>query len=168
MNAKTVYLRHFAFNSIVDFIGELVFSGCLVTLIYFLLINYRRVKNIKVLNNILFINYFMLIMLLLFNNLDLISFIIYRILLFSGIVIFLGLIFYSKNKKLLKPNILTVVCMILYVIYIVTEIYSLVNIYHVNDFKIVLQIILSTIYLVPMVLYFRLYAFNKLKKKEEN
>ena len=107
-------------------------------------------------------------MLLLFNNLDLISFIIYRILLFSGIVIFLGLIFYSKNKKLLKHNILTVVCMILYVIYIVTEIYSLVNIYHVNDFKIVLQIILSTIYLVPMVLYFRLYAFNKLKKKEEN
>ena len=159
--------KYFSYDNIFEFIVEIVFTGSLATLIYFLLINYHKVRNINVLNNILFFNYFIAIIINLFFEFSLVSFISTYISLYIGIVIFLGLIFYSKNNKFLKPNILTDVCIILYILYVAARIYSLVNIYHINDFKIVLQIIISNIYLVPMVLYFRLYTFNKLKKKEE-
>lgn len=158
-------------------------SGCLVLLLYFILIISKKHINLKVLNTILLINYllvfgcklfYLIAMFIDYNKIVIgslpVSFIVIRTFithlpLFGCLIVFLGIIFYSKNKSLIKPNIMTAICLLIYVICIVCSVMN-VSTYGITKFEVAIRCIIETLYYIPIILYFRLYTLNKLEKME--
>lgn len=149
-------------------------SGCLVLLLYYVLIISKKHINLTALNTIVFINFIVVLLIRciyvakLFASINgVIPILILSnyIPLFATLIISLGIIFYSKNKSIIKPNI---ICIVSILVYVVCLIGSIINksTYGIIKFDVVIKCIIETIYYIPVILYFRLYGLNKLKKLE--
>ena len=144
-------------------------SGCLVLLLYFILVLIKKHLNLSLMNSIVFINFLFVLLYrchLLLNEkssdiifLLPILYIPFLMLLTAG----LGIIFYSKNKVIIKPNIISMVCILTY---IVCLLFTFKSYQSYNNFTNYIYDLLETIYYIPIILYFRLYGINKLKKME--
>ena len=85
--------------------------------------------------------------------------------LFIVVVIYLGVMFYSRNKNIIKPNLISIICLLVYIICLIGSIIN-VSTYGITKFEVSIRYIIETLYFVPVILYFRLYALNKLEKME--
>lgn len=149
-------------------------SGCLILLLYYILIVSKRHINLTTMNTIVFINFVVVLLIRcvyvakLFASINgIIPILILSnyIPLFVTLIISLGITFYSKNKSIIKPNIMCIVSILVYVICIVGSIIN-TSTYGITKLDVVIKYIVETIYYIPVILYFRLYGLNKLKKLE--
>lgn len=149
-------------------------SGCLVLLLYYVLIISKKHINLTVLNTIVFINFIVVLLIRcvyvakLFASINgVIPILILSnyIPLFATLIISLGITFYSKNKSIIKPNIMCIVSILVYVVCLIGFIINK-STYGIIKFDVVIKCIIETIYYIPVILYFRLYGLNKLKKLE--
>lgn len=149
-------------------------SGCLVLLLYYVLIISKKHINLTALNTIVFINFIVVLLIRcvyvakLFASINgVIPILILSnyIPLFATLIISLGIIFYSKNKSIIKPNIICIVSILVYVVCLISSIINK-STYGIIKFDVVIKCIIETIYYIPVILYFRLYGLNKLKKLE--
>lgn len=168
------YLR-FGVVNLLDDILDFATFGSLMLLIYFILVIFKKHINLKLINNLLFINYIVVAFIKFTYIIDIFSSIngIIPIMvlttylpLFIALIIFLGITFYSKRRNIIRPNLLAIMCIFLYVVCLSGSIFSLSTYGIVKAYRFLLPT-LATIYFIPMILYFRLYAFNKLRKMEE-
>lgn len=164
------------FNAYIIVESLLVFttSGCLVLLLYYVLIISKKHINLTALNTIVFINFIVVLLIRcvyvakLFASINgVIPILILSnyIPLFATLIISLGIIFYSKNKSIIKPNIMCIVSILVYVVCLIGFIINK-STYGIIKFDVVIKCIIETIYYIPVILYFRLYGLNKLKKLE--
>ena len=162
LNSLESNYNDFRIYFIIEFIFQYLINGLLIALYYFSKIKFSKKINLKLLNNLMFIN-FLIVMIF-----ELIKIGISLYLIYIAIVINLMVLLYFKNKKIYRPNILfwiSIVC------YIVSFIISIINFQYLlfeDTMRIYLLKILSTIYIIPMLGYFRLYGFNKIEKRKEN
>ena len=149
-------------------------SGCLILLLYYILIISKRHINLTTMNTIVFINFVVVLLIRcvyvakLFASINgIIPILILSnyIPLFVTLIISLGITFYSKNKSIIKPNIMCIVSILVYVICLVGSIIN-TSTYGITKLDVVIKYIVETIYYIPVILYFRLYGLNKLKKLE--
>ena len=149
-------------------------SGCLILLLYYILIVSKRHINLTTMNTIVFINFIVVLLIRcvyvakLFASINgIIPILILSnyIPLFVTLIISLGITFYSKNKSIIKPNIMCIVSILVYVICLVGSIIN-TSTYGITKLDVVIKYIVETIYYIPVILYFRLYGLNKLKKLE--
>lgn len=149
-------------------------SGCLILLLYHILIVSKRHINLTTMNTIVFINFVVVLLIRcvyvakLFASINgIIPILILSnyIPLFVTLIISLGITFYSKNKSIIKPNIMCIVSILVYVICLVGSIIN-TSTYGITKLDVVIKYIVETIYYIPVILYFRLYGLNKLKKLE--
>lgn len=149
-------------------------SGCLILLLYYILIVSKRHINLTTMNTIVFINFVVVLLIRcvyvakLFASINgIIPILILSnyIPLFVTLIISLGITFYSKNKSIIKPNIMCIVSILVYVICLVGSIIN-TSTYGITKLDVVIKYIVETIYYIPVILYFRLYGLNKLKKLE--
>lgn len=149
-------------------------SGCLVLLLYYVLIISKKHINLTALNTIVFINFIVVLLIRcvyvakLFASINgVIPILILSnyIPLFATLIISLGITFYSKNKSIIKPNIMCIVSILVYVVCLIGFIINK-STYGIIKFDVVIKCIIETIYYIPVILYFRLYGLNKLKKLE--
>lgn len=149
-------------------------SGCLILLLYYILIVSKRHINLTTMNTIVFINFVVVLLIRcvyvakLFASINgVIPILILSnyIPLFATLIISLGIIFYSKNKSIIKPNIMCIVSILVYVVCLIGFIINK-STYGIIKFDVVIKCIIETIYYIPVILYFRLYGLNKLKKLE--
>ena len=149
-------------------------SGCLILLLYYILIVSKRHINLTTMNTIVFINFVVVLLIRcvyvakLFTSINGISQILILsnyIPLFAILVISLGITFYSKNKSIIKPNVMCIASILVYIICLIGSIISL-SAYGITKFDVVIKRIIETIYYIPVILYFRSYGLNKLKKLE--
>lgn len=149
-------------------------SGCLILLLYYILIVSKRHINLTTMNTIVFINFVVVLLIRcvyvakLFASINgIIPILILSnyIPLFFTLIISLGITFYSKNKSIIKPNIMCIVSILVYVICLVGSIIN-TSTYGITKLDVVIKYIVETIYYIPVILYFRLYGLNKLKKLE--
>lgn len=149
-------------------------SGCLILLLYYILIVSKRHINLTTMNTIVFINFVVVLLIRcvyvakLFASINgIIPILILSnyIPLFVTLIISLGITFYSKNKSIIKPNIMCIVSILVYVICLVGSIIN-TSTYGITKLDVVIKYIVKTIYYIPVILYFRLYGLNKLKKLE--
>lgn len=161
---------HFIIGSLLDFTT----SGCLVLLLYFILIISKKHINLTAMNTIVFIDFVVVLLIRciyiikLFtsaNYINLSLILSNYIPLFIVVVIYLGIIFYSKNKSIIKPNLISIICLLVYIICLIGSIIN-VSTYGITKFEVSIRYIIETLYFVPVILYFRLYALNKLEKME--
>ena len=157
---------HFIIGSLLDFTT----SGCLVLLLYFILIISKKHINLTAMNTIVFINFVVVLLIrcgyvvyLRYTSLRLI--LSNYIPLFIVVVIYLGIIFYSKNKSIIKPNLISIICLLVYIACLIGSIIN-VSTYGITKFEVAIRYIIETLYYIPIILYFRLYALNKLEKME--
>ena len=158
------------FGSLLDFAT----SGCLILLLYYILIVSKRNINLTTMNIIVFINFIVVLLIRcvyvakLFASINgIIPILILSnyIPLFVTLIISLGITFYSKNKSVIKPNIMCIVSILVYFICLIGSIINK-STYGIIKFDVVIKCIIETIYYIPVILYFRLYGLNKLKKLE--
>ena len=149
-------------------------SGCLILLLYYILIVSKRHINLTTMNTIVFINFVVVLLIRcvyvakLFASINgIIPILILSnyIPLFVTLIISLGITFYSKNKSIIKPNIMCIVSILVYVICLVGSIIN-TSTYGITKLDVVIKYIVETLYYIPVILYFRLYGLNKLKKLE--
>lgn len=149
-------------------------SGCLILLLYYILIVSKRHINLTTMNTIVFINFVVVLLIRcvyvakLFASINgIIPILILSnyMPLFVTLIISLGITFYSKNKSIIKPNIMCIVSILVYVICLVGSIIN-TSTYGITKLDVVIKYIVETIYYIPVILYFRLYGLNKLKKLE--
>lgn len=149
-------------------------SGCLILLLYYILIVSKRHMNLTTMNTIVFINFIVVLLIRcvyiakLFASINgIIPILILSnyIPLFATLIISLGITFYSKNKSIIKPNIMCIVSILVYVICLVGSIIN-TSTYGITKLDVVIKYIVETIYYIPVILYFRLYGLNKLKRLE--
>lgn len=149
-------------------------SGCLILLLYYILIVSKRHINLTTMNTIVFINFVVVLLIRcvyvakLFASINgIIPILILSnyIPLFVTLIMSLGITFYSKNKSIIKPNIMCIVSILVYVICLVGSIIN-TSTYGITKLDVVIKYIVETIYYIPVILYFRLYGLNKLKKLE--
>lgn len=149
-------------------------SGCLVLLLYFILIISKKHINLTAMNTIVFINFVVVLLIRCTYIIKLFTSANYIILslilsnyipLFIVVVIYLGIIFYSKNKSIIKPNLISIICLLVYIICLIGSIIN-VSTYGITKFEVAIRYIIQTLYYIPVILYFRLYALNKLEKME--
>lgn len=149
-------------------------SGCLILLLYYILIVSKRHINLTTMNTIVFINFVVVLLIRcvyvakLFASINgIIPILILSnyIPLFVTLIISLGITFYSKNKSIIKSNIMCIVSILVYVICLVGSIIN-TSTYGITKLDVVIKYIVETIYYIPVILYFRLYGLNKLKKLE--
>lgn len=149
-------------------------SGCSILLLYYILIVSKRHINLTTMNTIVFINFVVVLLIRcvyvakLFASINgIIPILILSnyIPLFVTLIISLGITFYSKNKSIIKPNIMCIVSILVYVICLVGSIIN-TSTYGITKLDVVIKYIVETIYYIPVILYFRLYGLNKLKKLE--
>ena len=149
-------------------------SGCLILLLYYILIVSKRHINLTTMNTIVFINFVVVLLIRcvyvakLFASINgIIPILILSnyIPLFAILIVVLGITFYSKNKSIIKPNIMCIVSILVYVICLVGSIIN-TSTYGITKLDVVIKYIVETIYYIPVILYFRLYGLNKLKKLE--
>ncbi len=159
---------------IVESLLDFTTSGCLVLLLYYVLIISKKHINLTALNTIVFINFIVVLLIRcvyvakLFASINgVIPILILSnyIPLFATLIISLGIIFYSKNKSIIKPNIMCIVSILVYVVCLIGFIINK-STYGIIKFDVVIKCIIETIYYIPVILYFRLYGLNKLKKLE--
>lgn len=163
---------------IVESLLDFTTSGCLVLLLYYVLIISKKHINLTALNTIVFINFIVVLLIRcvyvakLFASINgvipiliLSNYIPFYIPLFATLIISLGIIFYSKNKSIIKPNIMCIVSILVYVVCLIGFIINK-STYGIIKFDVVIKCIIETIYYIPVILYFRLYGLNKLKKLE--
>lgn len=160
---------------IVESLLDFTTSGCLVLLLYYVLIISKKHINLTALNTIVFINFIVVLLIRcvyvakLFASINgVIPILILSnyIPLFATLIISLGITFYSKNKSIIKPNIMCIVSILVYVVCLIGFIINK-STYGIIKFDVVIKCIIETIYYIPVILYFRLYGLNKLKKLEE-
>lgn len=159
---------------IVESLLDFTTSGCLVLLLYYVLIISKKHINLTALNTIVFINFIVVLLIRcvyiakLFASINgVIPILILSnyIPLFATLIISLGIIFYSKNKSIIKPNIMCIASILVYVVCLIGFIINK-STYGIIKFDVVIKCIIETIYYIPVILYFRLYGLNKLKKLE--
>ena len=157
---------HFIIGSLLDFTT----SGCLVLLLYFILIISKKHINLTAMNTIVFIDFVVVLLIrcgyvvyLRYTSLSLL--LSNYIPLFIVVVIYLGVMFYSRNKNIIKPNLISIICLLVYIICLIGSIIN-VSTYGITKFEVSIRYIIETLYFVPVILYFRLYALNKLEKME--
>ena len=159
---------------IVESLLDFTTSGCLVLLLYYVLIISKKHINLTALNTIVFINFIVVLLIRcvyvakLFASINgVIPILILSnyIPLFATLIISLGITFYSKNKSIIKPNIMCIVSILVYFICLIGSIINK-STYGIIKFDVVIKCIIETIYYIPVILYFRLYGLNKLKKLE--
>lgn len=159
---------------IVESLLDFTTSGCLVLLLYYVLIISKKHINLTALNTIVFINFIVVLLIRcvyvakLFASINgVIPILILSnyIPLFATLIISLGIIFYSKNKSIIKPNIMCIASILVYVVCLIGFIINK-STYGIIKFDVVIKCIIETIYYIPVILYFRLYELNKLKKLE--
>ena len=159
---------------IVESLFDFTTRGCLILLLYYILIISKRHIKLNVLNAIVFINFIVVLLIRctyvakLFASINgIIPILILSnyIPLFVTLIISLGITFYSKNKSIIKPNIMCIVSILVYVICLVGSIIN-TSTYGITKLDVVIKYIVETIYYIPVILYFRLYGLNKLKKLE--
>lgn len=159
---------------IVESLLDFTTSGCLVLLLYYVLIISKKHINLTALNTIVFINFIVVLLIRcvyvakLFASINgVIPILILSnyIPLFATLIISLGIIFYSKNKSIIKPNIMCIVSILVYVVCLIGFIINK-STYGIIKFDVVIKCIIETIYYIPVILYFRLYGLNKLRKLE--
>jgi len=142
-------------NLLILIIAYLVL-GYVITLYYFYKLKKGKIRNLKKLNNILFINYLIATMyqglFLITNNFRNVA------LLYILLTGYLGIIFYNK-KIINKQNYILIVTLIVFAIY------SLILLFNQYSVVIGLLNVLNIIYIVPMLCYMRLYANNKIEKR---
>ncbi len=161
---------HLVIGSLLDFTT----SGCLVLLLYFILIISKKHINLTAMNTIVFINFVVVLLIRCIYIIKLFTSANYIILslilsnyipLFIVVVIYLGIMFYSKNKSIIKPNIISIICLSVYIVCLIGSIIN-VSTYGITKFEVAIRCIIETLYYIPIILYFRLYALNKLEKME--
>lgn len=149
-------------------------SGCLILLLYYILIVSKRHINLTTMNTIVFINFVVVLLIrcvyviklfVSINGIIPILILSNYILLFIILIISLGITFYSKNKSIIKPNIMCIVSVLVYFICLIGSIIHK-STYGIIKLDVVIKCIIETIYYIPVILYFRLYGLNKLKKLE--
>ncbi len=167
------FISFFNIFTVLDFI----ISGRLILLLYCVLIISKKHINLTIMNTVVFIN--LLIECLRIGYLSVkytnddinllinILFVNY-VPLFVVLIIGLGIIFYSKNKRIIKPNIMCIISIIIYIICYVMNlinIYALLSITELDTIRLsaTIQAIVGTIYYIPVILYFRLYGLNRLR-----
>lgn len=159
---------------IVESLLDFTTSGCLVLLLYYVLIISKKHINLTALNTIVFINFIVVLLIRcvyvakLFASINgVIPILILSnyMPLFATLIISLGITFYSKNKSIIKPNIMCIVSILVYVVCLIGFIINK-STYGIIKFDVVIKCIIETIYYIPVILYFRLYGLNKLKKLE--
>ena len=159
---------------IVESLLDFTTSGCLVLLLYYVLIISKKHINLTALNTIVFINFIVVLLIRcvyvakLFASINgVIPILILSnyIPLFATLIISLEITFYSKNKSIIKPNIMCIVSILVYVVCLIGFIINKKT-YGIIKFDVVIKCIIETIYYIPVILYFRLYGLNKLKKLE--
>lgn len=159
---------------IVESLLDFTTCGCLILLLYYILIVSKRHINLTTMNTIVFINFVVVLLMRcvyvakLFASINgIIPILILSnyIPLFVTLIISLGITFYSKNKNIIKPNIM---CIVSIPVYFICLIGSIINksTYGIIKFDVIIKCIIETIYYIPVILYFRLYGLNKLKKLE--
>jgi len=161
---------HLVIGSLLDFTT----SGCLVLLLYFILIISKKHINLTAMNTIVFINFIVVLLIRCTYIIKLFTSANYIILslilsnyipLFIVVAIYLGIIFYSKNKSIIKPNLISIICLLVYIVCLIGSIIN-VSTYGITKFEVAIRCIIQTLYYIPVILYFRLYALNKLEKME--
>lgn len=168
------FISTFKTYTIVENLFDFATSGCLILFLYYILIISKSHIKLNVLNTIVFINFIVVLLIRciyvakLFISGNFIS--IWLILsnyipLFAILIVFLGITFYSKNKSIIKPNIMCIVSIIVYIICLIGSIIS-VSTYGITKVDVAIKWTLETIYYIPVILYFRLYGLNRLKKLE--
>lgn len=159
---------------IVESLFDFTTCGCLILLLYYILIISKRHINLTTMNTIVFINFIVVLLMRCvyvaklfasFNGIIPILILSNYIPLFVTLIISLGITFYSKNKSIIKPNIMCIVNILVYVICLVGSIIN-TSTYGITKLDVVIKYIVETIYYIPVILYFRLYGLNKLKKLE--
>ncbi len=168
------FISTFKTYTIVVNLFEFATSGCLILLLYYILVISKSHIKLNVLNTIVFINFIVVLLIRcvyvakLFASINgIIPILILSnyIPLFVTLIISLGITFYSKNKSIIKPNIMCIVSILVYVICFVGSIIN-TSTYGITKLDVVIKYIVETIYYIPVILYFRLYGLNKLKKLE--
>ena len=168
------FISTFKTYTIVENLFDFATSGCLILFLYYILIISKSHIKLNVLNTIVFINFIVVLLIRciyvakLFISGNFIS--IWLILsnyipLFAILIVFLGITFYSKNKSIIKPNIMCIVSIIVYIICLIVSIIN-VSSYGITKVDIAIKWTIETIYYIPVILYFRLYGLNRLKKLE--
>lgn len=170
----TSFISTFNAYIIVGSLLDFATSGCLILLLYYILIVSKRHINLTTMNTIVFINFIVVLLIRcvyiakLFASINgIIPILILSnyIPLFATLIISLGITFYSKNKSIIKPNIMCIVSILVYVICLIGSIINM-STYGITKLDVVIKYIVETIYYIPVILYFRLYGLNKLKKLE--
>ena len=168
------FISTFKTYTIVVNLFEFATSGCLILLLYYISVISKSHIKLNVLNTIVFINFIVVLLIRctyvakLFASINGISQILILsnyIPLFAILVISLGITFYSKNKSIIKPNVMCIASILVYIICLIGSIISL-SAYGITKFDVVIKRIIETIYYIPVILYFRSYGLNKLKKLE--
>lgn len=168
------FISTFKTYTIVVNLFEFATSGCLILLLYYILVISKSHIKLNVLNTIVFINFIVVLLIRcvyvakLFASINgIIPILILSnyIPLFVTLIISLGITFYSKNKSIIKPNIMCIVSILVYFICLIGSIINK-STYRIIKFDVVIKCIIETIYYIPVILYFRLYGLNKLKKLE--
>lgn len=159
---------------IVESLLDFTTCGCLILLLYYILIVSKRHINLTTMNTIVFINFVVVLLMRcvyvakLFASINgIIPILILSnyIPLFVTLIISLGITFYSKNKNIIKPNIMCIVSILVYFICLIGSIINK-STYGIIKVDVIIKCIIETIYYIPVILYFRLYGLNKLKKLE--
>ena len=159
---------------IVESLFDFTTRGCLILLLYYILIISKRHINLTTMNTIVFINFVVVLLMRcayvakLFASINgIIPILILSnyIPLFVTLIISLGITFYSKNKSIIKPNIMCIVSIVVYIICLIGSIIN-VSTYGITKVDVAIKWSIETIYYIPVILYFRLYGLNRLKKVE--
>lgn len=159
---------------IVESLLDFTTCGCLILLLYYILIISKSHIKLNVLNTIVFINFIVVLLIrctyvaklfAIINGIIPILILSNYIPLFVTLIISLGMTFYSKNKSIIKPNIMCIVSILVYFICLIGSIIN-TSTYGITKLDVVIKYIVETIYYIPVILYFRLYGLNKLKKLE--
>ncbi len=168
------FISTFKTYTIVVNLFDFATSGCLILLLYYILVISKSHIKLNVLNTIVFINFIVVLLirctyvgkLFISGNFISIRLILSNYIpLFVTLIISLGMTFYSKNKSIIKPNIMCIVSILVYFICLIGSIINK-STYGIIKFDVVIKCIIETIYYIPVILYFRLYGLNKLKKLE--
>ena len=168
------FISTFKTYTIVVNLFEFATSGCLILLLYYILVISKSHIKLNVLNTIVFINFIVVLLIrctyvakfFISANYISISLILSNYIpLFAILIVFLGITFYSKNKSIIKPNIMCIVSIVVYIICLIDSIIN-VSTYGITKVDVAIKWAIETIYYIPVILYFRLYGLNRLKKME--
>lgn len=168
------FISTFKTYTIVVNLFDFATSGCLILLLYYILVISKSHIKLNVMNTIVLINFIVVLLirctyvgkLFISGNFISIRLILSNYIpLFAILIVVLGITFYSKNKSIIKRNIMCIVSIIVYIICLIGSIIN-VSTYGITKVDVAIKWTIETIYYIPVILYFRLYGLNRLKKLE--